>query len=32
VKLVVANAGADAVEATFGTTWERGNSCATICK
>lgn len=32
VKLVVANAGADAVEATWGTRWERGNSCATICK
>jgi carboxypeptidase A2 len=28
--LVVANAGADAVEATFTTRWERGNSCATI--
>jgi carboxypeptidase A2 len=28
--LPVANAGADAVEATWGTRWERGNSCFTI--
>jgi len=28
--LVVANAGANAVQATYGTTWARGNSCATI--
>jgi carboxypeptidase A2 len=28
--LAVANAGADAVENTHGSRWERGNSCATI--
>ena len=28
--MVVANAAADAIEATHGTTWKRGNSCETI--
>jgi len=28
--LVIANAAANAVQATYGTTWARGNSCATI--
>jgi len=28
--MVVANAGANAVAATYGTSWSRGNSCATI--
>jgi carboxypeptidase A2 len=28
--LVVANAAANAVQATYGSTWARGNSCATI--
>jgi len=28
--LVVANAAANAIEATYGSSWARGNSCATI--
>jgi carboxypeptidase A2 len=28
--MVIANAGANAVQATYGTSWSRGNSCATI--
>ena len=30
--MVVANAVADAIQATHGTTWPRGSVCSTTCK
>ena len=32
MQLAVSNPTADAIENTFGTQWDRGNSCEVICK
>jgi hypothetical protein len=32
LQLEVADKVADAIQKTYGTTWRRGNSCATLCE